>query len=170
MDYCYPGSKIFCFEPDKENFELLEKNVENYLNIVPLNYGLSDATGKIEIYDSSDDFNFGGLSTIKKGNIRDIISVMNINQALKELDIKEVDLIKIDCEGAEFDILNTLNSEMLSKVEWIEGEFHSHREYDILNILDKDFSLSFTKNFGDVVWNFRAINKQTLNRVQNENK
>lgn len=170
LDHCYPGAKIFAFEPDKENFNLLEKNVENYLNIVPLNYGLSDITQKVELYDSEDQINFGGLSTVKKGNIRDIISVMNVNQALRELNINAVDLIKIDCEGAEYDIFKVFNPEILSQVEWIEGEFHNHKEYDILKILEDDFKFSFNKSFGDMVWNFKAINKKTLDRIQNENK
>lgn len=172
LDHIYPNSTIYCFEPDEENFELLEKNVEKYPNIIPLKYGLSDRDEEIELYDSTDELNYGGLSTIKKGDSipRTKIQVKNSRDICHNLNISNIDLIKIDCEGAEYSILSSIPKTILEKVQWIEGELHGEKEFETLATLNESFKLQFTKFFGDVVWQFKAINNEVLNRLKNEAK
>jgi Methyltransferase FkbM domain len=42
---------------------------------------------------------------------------------LREIGITQVDLIKIDCEGAEADVFSTLSDEVLHHCQWIVGDF-----------------------------------------------
>ena len=105
----FPNSIIYVFEPLKENFEILKKNSKNYNNIKIFNFGLGSSNGSFEIYLSDDPENYGGVSFYSDGQSNQDESVSkcnirNINDVLKELDINSVDLIKIDTEGAEYDI------------------------------------------------------------------
>lgn len=96
------AKKIYAFEPLKGTFEILEKNVElNGLNdrVVLYNLGLSDEETKagVAAYNME---NIGGTSFQKTENgVFTFVPLDSI--AIKE----NIDLIKIDVEGAEVDVL-----------------------------------------------------------------
>jgi hypothetical protein len=59
-------------------------------------------------------------------------------QQLVEFAIDDVHLLKLDCEGAEYSILESLaKSDQLQQVGWIRGEWHGRRHKQRLaNALD----------------------------------
>ena len=110
----YPNSKIFVFEPLTENYEILLKNIKPYQNIKAFNIGLGSKNGKFKAYLSDDSENFGGVSLYPnpQGNRIDefvMCEAKKINEIVKEHNIDKIDLIKIDTEGAEHDILLSLD-------------------------------------------------------------
>jgi FkbM family methyltransferase len=154
----YPEAKIYSFEPVPENFDLLKENVSGYKNIVPLNYGLGSSTGKREIYDSEDKSNLGGFSLVlnPQGTMKSqVIQIVDVSQVYQDFGIP--DLIKIDVEGAEYEILKNMPG--LACVQWISGELHGVNEYELLSVLNKNFLLQMSRNFADKVWHFSAISK-----------
>ncbi len=56
----------------------------------------------------------------------------NIRPYLPEIGIKKASLIKIDTEGAEYDMLKAMDPEMRQSVGWIIGELHGIRDFEIL--------------------------------------
>lgn len=97
-------SRIYSFEPIRDTFAILKKNIElNDLigTVRPMNIGLSDekTMGKIKVFRYSD---VGGTS-IKK----DISGSIQL-ECLDNIEIKEnrVDFVKIDVEGHELNLLN----------------------------------------------------------------
>lgn len=52
--------------------------------------------------------------------------------------IKELKLLKIDCEGSEYEILYNTNEEILKRIKSLRGEFHENKrlteEYDVENL------------------------------------
>ena len=109
----YPNAMIYTFEPVSENFELLSKNVRSYPNIRPFNFALGTEDKMDHIYLSATQENMGGGSFYEEVNIDKTKSipvvVRSADSIMKELAIDTIDLIKIDTEGAEFDILTTIN-------------------------------------------------------------
>ena len=94
-------------------------------------YGLGSEDGEFEFtIPLMDQTNEGGYSRfagkpveggrVVKGRLRKTAKV------LEELGIAAIDLIKIDTEGAEFDILTSFPDAVLAKVSWIYGELHSN--------------------------------------------
>jgi FkbM family methyltransferase len=56
------------------------------------------------------------------------ITSKSLWQRLVEFGVSEVDLMKLDCEGAEYTILESLSENgHLSQVGWIRGEWHGRR-------------------------------------------
>ena len=105
----FPDSLIYSFEPMPENFEILQKNISQYKNIRAFNYGLGSKNGSFKVYLSSDPENYGGISFYPDahGNQeKSYISceVKNVNEIINDLEVESIDLIKIDTEGAEYDI------------------------------------------------------------------
>lgn len=96
--------KIYAFEPEPSNFEILKLNIElnNLQNkITPLNLAVSDKNGEIEFFISK----YSVTHSIVKNETGKSIKVKSISldNFFKEYKIKveDVILIKIDVEGAE---------------------------------------------------------------------
>lgn len=145
----YPESEIFAFEPDKETFKMLKKNIEqNQLqNIHLYNYAISDKDGVIDFY--YDSINPGSLlmSTNAERMSKDKVSVRCISIAdfMTNNDIHHVDFVKLDIEGAEKDVLKDLNEKkQLQNINKLIVEYHhkiGHTKSDLssfLQILEKN--------------------------------
>lgn len=97
--------KVIAIEPQPANFKALEKNVKlnNLKNVYLKKVACSDSNGFTKFYiDYIGDYD-GRHSLIKNKRSRKKIKVriQKLDFILDELKIKEVDLIKIDVEGAE---------------------------------------------------------------------
>ncbi len=163
----FPNAKIFSFEPLPENYEILKKNTENYKNIKVFNFGLGKKDEMLDIFLSNDSENFGGGSFFPEaGGVsteKVECEIKNIHDVLVELKIKGIDLIKIDTEGAEFDILTSLNKEYLSSVKWITGELHGYKDFELLNYLQGfELNIGMKKQVNNRLFMFHAINNKTL--------
>ena len=159
----YPEAIIHCFEPEARNFSLLSRNVASYPNIRCHSVALSNCDKQGELFYSDNPTNFGGFSLFEKGitkNRRATITIRNVRTYLKELDITEVDLIKIDSEGAEFDILTTMELDMLTRVGWILGELHGERDFELLAYLSTHFDVAISKPLTSRMSMFQARNKR----------
>jgi len=167
----FPESKIYTFEPLKENFEILQKNASQYSNIEVFNIGLGSKNGRFKVYLSDDNENFGGVSFYSEveGNLTESYAecdVKNINDFILEKEIKSVDLIKIDTEGAEYDILTSIKKELLTKTSWITGELHGNRDFELIDYLSSlGFSISFKKNLDNRLFMFNAGREYIISRL-----
>lgn len=94
--------KVYAFEPEPENFEILKKNVElnGYKNVVLENKAVGERSGKAKLYLSEE--NSGDHRTFGDGARR----VVEVDQvALDDYFGRhkgKIDLIKMDIQGAEY--------------------------------------------------------------------
>jgi FkbM family methyltransferase len=167
----FPDALIYSFEPLKENFEILKLNVSQFKNVKVFNIGLGAENGSFKVYLSDDNENFGGVTFYSEveGSLSESFSeceVKNINVVVDELGISSVDLIKIDTEGAEYDILTSLKYEFLKKTSWITGELHGNRDFELLNYLTNiGFSISLNKNIDNRLFMFNAGKKEVVSKL-----
>lgn len=117
----YPQAQILAYEPVIENFEALLKNIERnkLTNITPHNRAVTK-DGRIVGVATDPIANSGG-SNIYGAPDRQVESV-TLERIFSDYEIEHLPLLKIDCEGAEFEILH--NNNLLSKVGALRGEFH----------------------------------------------
>ena len=167
----FPDAIIYTFEPLKENFELLEKNIQFYQNIKAFNFGLGSENGNFKVYLSNDSENFGGISFYPNpvGNKAEsyvLCEVKNINDIIKNFNIESIDLIKIDTEGAEYDILSSLEEKILRKTSWLAGELHGNRDFELLSYLERlGFSISLKKEIDNRLFMFNAGKASVISRL-----
>ena len=103
------AKKVYAFEPVKETYDILVKNIKmNKLEnkVIPINKALGDKneTKTISFMNAGD----GGASLKeerKKGKREEIISIIKLDDFVKENKIKRVDFIKMDVEGYEENVL-----------------------------------------------------------------
>ena len=135
--FCKAG-KIFCFEPLPDNFELLKSNVmKNKLeNIFIKNSAVSNKNHKLKFYQSNEDFAAGGL--FRKSNNFFEVGGNTLEQIFENNMIKKCNILKMDCEGAEYEILLNLPKEIFSKIDKICLEYHNFNSlhYTYKNLID----------------------------------
>jgi FkbM family methyltransferase len=120
--YCKNG-KIYCFEPVKENYDLLLDNIKlnNLTNIIPFNCAVSDKSSKVKIFLRDDEASHSMYIT--NSNYVEVSS-MTLDDFFKETKIKKCDFLKLDCEGAEYDIIDSLTPKNFEIIERIAIECH----------------------------------------------
>ncbi len=122
-----PTAKILAFEPGIQTFKILEENVkQNELtNISLFNFALSDAEGEIEFYKNSVSSGSLNMSIIKSSNVNTLEKVNS--KKLSRSITEEIEMLKIDVEGAEFRILKDLiETNTINFVSNMIIEFHTH--------------------------------------------
>ena len=65
----------------------------------------------------------GGYHARREGYARSTADSITLDEIFDRYAIARCKLLKIDCEGAEHEILT--NTSVLDGVEWLSGEFHS---------------------------------------------
>jgi FkbM family methyltransferase len=162
----FPGATIVGFEPHPETFQILQRNVGNIPSVSVFPYGLGAVNGRISARDET--VNFGAFSTTpapgnrrpNRGTIE--CEVRRTDDVLREIGISKVDLIKIDCEGAEADIFAAMPDDLLAQCQWIVGELHDETGFALLARLAPHFQFDLKKKMFSPLFRFHACN---INRV-----
>ncbi len=144
--------RTIAFEPEPHNFKILEMNI-----------ALNNA--KIEIHNQA--VGKKGFSLIDNGSghsqiNRPVGSKVEV-VSLDDIKFDKCDLLKMDCEGGEYDIVEYTSDETWEKVDRLIGEFHSwYWEADpgkhkrMVDRLKKFFRLSY---YGFKDSNFIGVKK-----------
>ncbi|WP_371504454.1 FkbM family methyltransferase [Nitrosopumilus adriaticus] len=120
--YCKNG-KVFCYEPIKKNFDILTENLElnNIKNIIPFNSAVSNQNNKTKIFLNSDD---SAHSIFDSGKDSIYVKSTTIKSIFDENEIENCNLLKLDCEGAEYQIIDSITPEYYTKIDKIIIEYH----------------------------------------------
>ena len=110
-----PKGKVFSFEPEPKNFELLKKNVEinDYDNVITERKIVSDKNEKCTLYTFETS---SGANRIYKPNNKSNpkpieVDSISLDEYFKNSEfLKKIKFIKIDVEGAEILILKSMKS------------------------------------------------------------
>jgi FkbM family methyltransferase len=136
----FPFTKIYSFEASPINFQNFIKNIEdnNCSNITPFNLAVWSTTdetleiptsptnsGGSSIYYKQEFFNQYPISKVKTISLQDILSQNNIESCK---------LLKIDVEGAEYEIFSSFPEEKLNFIKNIGIEFHKCKAAKLINL------------------------------------
>ena len=99
-----PTGRVITFEPSKRIFEQLESNIalNGFTNVEPIRAAVSDHGGTAEFHLMPD--NEQGLGSLfpHEGAVRtEIVNLVTFEDIAAMVDMRTVDLVKIDVEGAE---------------------------------------------------------------------
>jgi len=125
-----PGSKVFGFEPFPESFALLKENLQlNHLeNVQPFEEAIGAKSGSLILdLSGNEPIQFQSLEDQPLSNQKSLtVRASTLADVFARLGIEACDLLKLDCEGAEFDILLNTSPELLKKIDHIVMEYHDH--------------------------------------------
>jgi len=118
------ASIVYSFEPSPENYKQFIKNIRlnGRKNIRLMQHAVASKIGKRTFY--LDPLNTGANNLYKKNKYKLSIRTTTLKAFFENKCIKKCHFLKMDCEGAEYEILLTLDSGTLSKIQRIACEYH----------------------------------------------
>jgi len=145
------NSKIYIFEPVFKHFSELEKKFEHKENIKIYNFGLSNQTYDTEIIHDG-----ASSSLYLQEGEKEKIKLINFEEFINSENIKNIDLIKINIEGGEYELLDSiLESNLQTQINNFQIQFHKMfddceiRRNNIREKLSKTHRLTYDYTF---VW------------------
>lgn len=134
----YPEAKILGVEPEPQNFAQLTRNVSSYDRIRVHQAGVWYKNEQIQIQDpdeSTASFQVG--STNGRGVTLEGVTITHL---LSESGLDEIDILKMDIEGAEFELFKHNPHEWLSKTKCLIIELHDNFKPGTSTLFFKEMS------------------------------
>lgn len=149
----YPQSRVYAYEPFPESFALLEENLalNDIQNVHAYPYAVGSQDGTLELrFISSEAVQHTTTSTEQESDTLEVQSI-TLERILSQHALDVCHYLKMDCEGAEYDILLNAASEVLRRIENVCLEYHdgvTPYSHDDLAIFFEDhgFQVSLTPN------------------------
>jgi FkbM family methyltransferase len=166
----FPAARIYGFEPHPATFAVLQRNVGSLPSVEIFNYGLGAADANVSVPFNDADFSrFMSTDTTTDwaGPLRPTsCQIKHAGDVMKNLGVAKVDLIKIDCEGAEYDVLTALPPHLLRQCKWIVGEMHDASAFPLLAFLAPHFDLDLKKRMFAPSFRFHACNHACVRQLR----
>ncbi len=157
----FPHVRVICFEPLKQNYDVLKLNVElNQLkNVEIYQFGVSGEPSLLNfVWKPFHNGGSGGIDLTSKGDEANTIvnelgeitpvELLAFDSLFNKFQFKKIALLKMDCEGGEYDIM--LKSKLFNSkhISHIIGEVHEDTKLGsdfrkINNLLNNEFSGKF---------------------------
>ena len=125
-----PTGRVLAFEPSPRVFTRLLHTIDaNHCNNVePFRLAIGGGAGIGQLYEHHKSAYSSILESVDgrvgSPDLRTMVPVKTIRDVLDDESVTKVDLMKIDCEGAEYDILDSMSEEIASRVKQIAMEVH----------------------------------------------
>jgi FkbM family methyltransferase len=112
--------KVYAVEPEPNNLYLLSQNIENNPteNITIVNNAIWHEEKMVSISNRG-----GNSSLVDTDEDKSEVLAITLETLFSTYNIKEVDVMKIDIEGAEFDLIINTPAETLAKINRLVLEF-----------------------------------------------
>jgi len=125
------GATVYAFEPEPENHSMLVQNVKG-LDVIAMRNGVQGKPGKRTLYKwEKTPGNTGNYSMYWNDGGESVeVDCITLAEAL-EIAGGKCDFLKLDCEGAEYDILYSLHPFRLRNIKRIVCEWHGSRDASI---------------------------------------
>lgn len=117
--------QVYAYEASGKNYGLLEKNrqLNNTDNLNIYNKAIAYKSGEMKFYMPSDNGALGSLLQ-ETDSPMETVQATTLTDIITENNIQQIDYLKIDVEGAEYDILFNCPPETLAKVKCMVMEYH----------------------------------------------
>ncbi|EKD94214.1 MAG: SAM-dependent methyltransferase [uncultured bacterium] len=139
---CAKNVKVYCFEPSIINYQLLNKNImNNNLQLIKtFNLAVNNSNKKEKLYlDNSNDSH--GFYSKSIDNQFTTVNCISLEKIIENNKIKKINLLKMDCEGCEYNILYNLPNKIFEIIEKIVFEVHikksNHDPDNLIKFLSK---------------------------------
>ena len=118
--FCKYNANIYVFEPIKSFFDVIKNKFSHNEKVKSYNFGLAGKDEQMEISMSDN-----ASSIFLKTEETQTIQLKSIINFIKENNIAQIDLIKINIEGGEYELLESLIENNLIKIFTnIQVQFH----------------------------------------------
>lgn len=137
-----PESHIYAFEPFPESYQLLQENLQlNQIhNASVYAQAVGAENGHLSLVTGS------GVAVRHSTSLNDgigdmVVESITLDDALANLGEDQIDFLKMDCEGGEYDILFNASDSTLDRIQNICMEYHdnltAHTHHELVTFLSE---------------------------------
>ena len=145
----FPHSKIYSYEACKDNFDILELNVDNSIHNEHDNIKIENkvvcgtrlptsmrSEGKAvsigqKLPEQISDHNTGGRKFVYTGDKTLDVNYTTLPEIIESNSISQIDILKMDIEGSEYEVLRHMKEQnMLSRINCLICELHINENDD----------------------------------------
>ncbi len=157
-----PDSHIICFEPAPDTLKLLLKNLQAHKDVSVYPIALSDRNGNAEMMIHTENTGENSIkhSNCGRGNTV-TVQVRDAGAVFQKLELTYIDILKIDTEGCEVEILESLQR-YLPYIGIIMVEYHSEKDRRRIDQLLAGHSIMGARIENVQVGTVRYINSRLL--------
>ena len=122
------GARVYAFEPFPANFARLSSHAERNAatsagTVVPIHAAVSDRAGAQALFVPSDPGHLGRFSLHPgRGAATVQVRCVTLADVCQEYGLDRLDLVKLDCQGSEYEILYSTSRSVLSRIHAIVME------------------------------------------------
>ena len=126
----FPHAKIYAIESDEENYKLLEGNVRDVPEIIPIHAAIWHQAGILELDRCPAEFWSRRIAALSTGQPRALadrgiqtVQAITVEGLIAEHSLPKIDILKLDVEGAEREVLANSDT-WIGKVGVLVAELH----------------------------------------------
>lgn len=125
----YIDARVYCVEPDPGNFALMRKNVDGLGERVACRNAAAWETDGTIVIQTEDELNrpleaWGVRVGAAAGTNGVCVEALKMATLLEDSGFSDVDILKVDIEGAEFEVFSAPDREWLNRIKFIAIETH----------------------------------------------
>jgi FkbM family methyltransferase len=137
--YLYPDSRIIAVEMDQGNYELAKENILHWRERIMLIHAAIWSSNSEVAYDCDalqDAYKIKANSSeshisTQTDNHLKVVSAMSMDRLIEQFNIKHIDYLKVDIEGAEKELFLSSSLDWLSRVTALKVEVHRPQDMDM---------------------------------------
>lgn len=121
------AGRVLAFEPFPQSFALLQENVRlNHADVVEMfPVAVASQTGSLTLdLSGGEPLQFQSRADAAAGQEQLRVACWSLAEVFERTGMERCNLLKLDCEGAEYDILMKSDPQWLGKIERIVMEYH----------------------------------------------
>jgi len=120
----YPNARILCFEPVSTTFQELNRRVATWRQVETYHLAFGSTAGPKSIHINSDPISsVNSFVNAFDGDLKEVVQVQTLDEFCLKNSIDNVDLLKIDVEGFEYEIITAFDKflpKTIFSFEWAE--------------------------------------------------
>lgn len=114
--FFHPDATIVALEPEPENFRLLQRNTLGDPKTIALNRGLWSHACRLAIHPGTSNESFKVSEVHDPDGVHDVVAT-SVGDLMRQFDVSEIDILKLDVEGAERQIFAVKDADWIAKVK-----------------------------------------------------
>jgi FkbM family methyltransferase len=132
------ASRIYAFEPNRNIVNVLNEIYPDREKVTLEPIAVSDINTTLTFYEGNDTLGSNIVKPIAVGFKESYeVKCINFYEYILENKIEKIDLLKVDCEGTEYEIFECIPDEFFSQIRKIHVEFHDNDGIRIQSLINK---------------------------------